>query len=162
MSQNFSNLSQRRSLSKHLAGEAMTELMGALPRGINPGSCERIFDHGTDRFVSSEAACWCSPAEKHASAGASWPAVSQVVSNRLANIHGERKLRTATTLSMYCDCPGLPVQVFQSETDNLTGTQTEPGKQKKNCKISSTQCRLTVAGRQHKLYLFSWKISRYC
>src|ERR1039457_6649107 len=118
MSQNFSNLSQRRSLSKHLAGEAMTELMGALPRGINPGSCERIFDHGTDRFVSSEAACWCSPAEKHASAGASWPAVSQVVSNRLANIHGERKLRTATTLSMYCDCPGLPVHVFQSETDN--------------------------------------------
>jgi hypothetical protein len=32
MPQNFSNLSQRRSLSKHLAGETMTELMGSLPR----------------------------------------------------------------------------------------------------------------------------------
>jgi hypothetical protein len=161
MPQKFSDLSQRCSLSKHLTGETVTELMGSLTRRINPGSCERVPDHGTDRLVALEATCRCPAAEKHTSTGALRPAASQIVGNRLADIHGERQLGTAASLSAYCDGPGLPVQVLQSESGDLTGTQPQSGEQKNNCKIPLALRRLSVAGCQHQLDLLSGKGSGY-
>ena len=59
MSQNFADLSQRRSLPKHLASQAVTELMSPLPRRINPGPCQRMSHYGIDRLRALEALDRC-------------------------------------------------------------------------------------------------------
>ena len=99
MSQEFANLSQCCSLTEHLAGKAMAELMSSLTRGINPGPFQRTSDHTADGSWALEPDDWRIRTQKHASAGGMRPPVSQVISDSFANIHGEGQLGMAAPLS---------------------------------------------------------------
>jgi hypothetical protein len=76
MSQEFSDLGQRRSLPKHLGGEAMSELMSPIPRRMNPRSYESMSHYGSDGLGTLEACYGCLTTKKYASADYFWPCSS--------------------------------------------------------------------------------------
>ena len=49
MAQNFADLGEGRSSPKHLASQAVTELMSPLPRRFHPGPCQRTSHHASNR-----------------------------------------------------------------------------------------------------------------
>ena len=68
MSQELSDLGQRRSLSKHLGGEAMSELMSPIPRRMNLRSYESMSHYGIDGLRTLEACYGRLTTKKYASA----------------------------------------------------------------------------------------------
>jgi len=76
MPQELSDFCQRRALPKHLGGEAVSELMGTIPRRMNPRSYESMSHYGGDRLGTLEACYRCLSAKKYASADCFRPRTS--------------------------------------------------------------------------------------
>ena len=126
MSQQLSDLCQRCSLPEHLGGEAMSKLMGPLPWRMNPRSCERMSDKGSDRLRAPEACDGRLTTKKYAAVGCFRPHTSEVVGDSLTDIRRKWQLGIAATLSAHSDPSVLPVEVLQMESYDLTRPQTEP------------------------------------
>jgi hypothetical protein len=54
MTEEFADLVQRRSLTEHLTGECMPELVGAFARRIDSGSLQRVSHNRTDPTLTLE------------------------------------------------------------------------------------------------------------
>ena len=90
---------------------------------MNPRSYESMSHYGSDRLWTLEACYGCLTAKKYTTVGRFRACTSQVVSNSLADIDGKRQLGIAATLSAHRDQPVLPIEIFQTESHDLTGPQ---------------------------------------
>ena len=79
MAEKFTDLRQRRTLPKHLTGEAVTELVSPFARRIDSGTCQSVSHKRADARLSFEPQCGRSHAQKDAPTAGAGPSILQIV-----------------------------------------------------------------------------------
>ncbi len=79
--------------------------------------------------------------------------MAQISHDRLAHILRQGKLGPATTLAVYAQTPGLPVNVLEFQEGHFPGTQTQAGEQQQDRIVAPPNCSSAIDLTQHSAYL---------
>ena len=151
------NVDKRSPLSKHLSSEGVTEQMGACMRGINARFFKSPGDKGGDGLGIGKTPTRSFQANEDMAAGTSGPVLFEVRGNGLSNIRGQRESSRSISFPSDGDFPCLPMEIIQSEADDLAGPQAQSSEQEENCIITTSLGRSTVTLVQDLLNLVGLK-----
>ena len=83
-----STFGQRGPLAHHLHGQSVTKLVSPTRWRVDSGTVDRMANHRADAAGSSKSANGRPDAKENTPAAARWPAMAQVIGNRLADLVG--------------------------------------------------------------------------
>src|SRR5476649_1052709 len=161
MPEKLADLRQRRSLSKHLTGECVPELVGSCARSLNPCPSQGVSHQGADPRLTFETSRGRFRPQKHTSTAGGWPPMPQVISDGRPDIGRQWQLRIASRLPTHRNQSLLPIQIFQRERPDFTRAQTQARQGQENCIVAAAHSRLPVDRSQHQFYLVRRKGARY-
>src|ERR1700756_6043803 len=110
----------------------MAKQGGPLGGGSQAGAFERPSDDAIDAGGTGETAQRCSYAKKKAPCPASRTDVAQILDQSFADVRRERQAGQPLPLAADEDVTVLPVDVIESQDDNLAGAQAEAGQPKQD------------------------------
>ena len=129
MTEQFPDLVKRCAFSKQIGRQGVAEEMGAFAGRIDARANQRPPDDCGDCDGIPETAKRSSMSEKHMTAGTARTASAQVDCDSFPSIGWQWQLRPASTLAANGDPSVVPIDVIQTQSNDLAGSQAQAGKQ---------------------------------
>ena len=138
MAQHVADLAERGPLAHHFDGQTVTKLVSPTRRRVDSGTFDRMANHRADAAGSSKSANGRPDAKENAPAAARWPAMAQVVRNRIADLVGQGKIVAYSSLCTHVQRRASPVNVIKLEKGDFAQTKSQSCKQQQNGVVAAT------------------------
>ena len=129
MTEQFPDLVKRCTFPKQIGRQCVAEEMGAFARRIDARTDQCPPDDCGDCDGIPETAKRSSMSEKHMTAKTARTASAQVDGDSFPSIGWQWQLRPASTLAPNGDPSVVPIDVIQTQSNDLAGAQAQAGKQ---------------------------------
>jgi hypothetical protein len=87
-------------------------------------------------------------ADEQTAADTAWPTITQITGYGFSNVCWQRQLRPFAAFAAHSNSCVFPINIFLSQPDYFTSSQTEPGEQQQDGVIAPAQCCLHCDGAQ--------------
>jgi len=155
------NLLERCSVPQHGGCHGMAEHMGRpSTRAHDPCLAHRLSNDGRYRRMGSEGAKRRASAEEHDIGIEVRTAFLEVVHDGIADLLGQRQACLTTSLATYTDCGFSPVDIPETEMDDISRPKPQASEEKQNRSISSADGCGRITGSDDSFDVFREDVPR--
>ena len=132
MAEQFADLVEGNFLPEQVRGQRMAEQMRSLANRIDASVYQRPSHDAGDGDGVCKTTHRSAMAKKNSATGRPWAAEAQIAGDGFADVAWQRHLGHTSTFAMDGDPAVVPIDIIQSQRNDLAGSQTQAGEQQEN------------------------------